>query len=833
MTVRYNGSANRALNHLGKNDKARSKSLAKVASGMKINSAADDASNFSISSRMRVKLRALDQDAQNVQNGRAILRTAEGGIQGQIDLLRTIRAKVLDAANDSNTDDDRQTIQKELRHLYEQMENLAYDTDYNSKKPLLADKIVRLNEGDREEINRTKLNLIRDAKYDILDNVYGPFAVFTEYSSATETLGTTTGYVAATPQVTSLDFSSYTDADRLNNVGLNVDGRVYVFTDDTSKDYRGTKISLGSTVDETIDNLVRTLGAARDGMKVIVSDSVSGASDSGGTVTTSIPIPHSGTGAGVSGTTEGGVTNLTGDADLPAAAKATLTVNLSGATSGTGFRFDGINFRVIDSGASVEGTVDKTLTKGENSNASTRSFDYTFDGSNLTFTAKENGAGYNGYRITNGYTYYTYTDRTTTYTAFGGAIEIVSAGTSMIPATWDLNLSGMSVDDFSAEYAGKIFRFGSSSYKFYDSSVAPKLEGFAEDEGSRASFPTQIDINDIRRSIEGGSTLAQTVAGKIGGTVDGDNVTFSNNYNGAQINLTTETLRHYDVNFSSLNVKIPDALYGKGFRAYCATDNREWFNFIFTDGTNSYDTEKNNIKSITINVSAVTNVEQLIGEIYTQGNAFLTGTDPKFNHHMRLAVDLDNKIVTLYDHRRFDVSNSPYNYQEQGTKIADGISFKEEYERERRNFSVKDLVIQHTDRADMNIHIKIPQMTLDHIFDPLPVVGKTIFDYPVTNKDSRDALLGKPIPPGILDIGLQYLLDAATFVGAQNKRLEFTAENITTETENLTASESVIRDADMAKEVTEYTKQNILSQAAQYMLAQANQLHSSILSLLG
>ncbi|MBQ3336620.1 MAG: hypothetical protein IJG80_04370 [Selenomonadaceae bacterium] len=200
---------------------------------------------------------------------------------------------------------------------------------------------------------------------------------------------------------------------------------------------------------------------------------------------------------------------------------------------------------------------------------------------------------------------------------------------------------------------------------------------------------------------------------------------------------------------------------------------------------------------------------------------------------MRLAVDLDNKIVTLYDHRRFDVSNSPYNYQEQGTKIADGISFKEEYERERRNFSVKDLVIQHTDRADMNIHIKIPQMTLDHIFDPLPVVGKTIFDYPVTNKDSRDALLGKPIPPGILDIGLQYLLDAATFVGAQNKRLEFTAENITTETENLTASESVIRDADMAKEVTEYTKQNILSQAAQYMLAQANQLHSSILSLLG
>lgn len=199
---------------------------------------------------------------------------------------------------------------------------------------------------------------------------------------------------------------------------------------------------------------------------------------------------------------------------------------------------------------------------------------------------------------------------------------------------------------------------------------------------------------------------------------------------------------------------------------------------------------------------------------------------------MRLAADLDNKIITVYDKRRFDVSKPPYTYQEKGAKIADGVSFKELYENERRNFSVKDLVIQHTDRAGMNIHIKIPQMTLDHIFDPLPDYNATIFDYPVTDKDSRDALLGKPIPPGILDIGLEYLLDAVTLVGAQNRRLEFTAENITTETENLTASESTIRDADMAKEMTAYTRANVLSQAAQSMLAQANQLPSMIMSLL-
>ncbi|MBQ3450732.1 MAG: hypothetical protein IJG32_00495 [Selenomonadaceae bacterium] len=199
---------------------------------------------------------------------------------------------------------------------------------------------------------------------------------------------------------------------------------------------------------------------------------------------------------------------------------------------------------------------------------------------------------------------------------------------------------------------------------------------------------------------------------------------------------------------------------------------------------------------------------------------------------MRFAVDPDTKIVTLYDHRRADVSGYP-DYQEMGAKIADGISFKEDYEREKRNFSVKDLVIQHTDKAGMNIHIQIPQMTLDHIFDPLPEADKTIFDYPVTDKKSRDSLLGAPKTPGILEHGLKYLNDAVTTVGAQNRRLEFTAEDISTETENLTASESTIRDADMAKEMTEYTKYNLLAQASQSMLAQANQEYSSVINLLG
>jgi flagellin len=69
-------------------------------------------------------------------------------------------------------------------------------------------------------------------------------------------------------------------------------------------------------------------------------------------------------------------------------------------------------------------------------------------------------------------------------------------------------------------------------------------------------------------------------------------------------------------------------------------------------------------------------------------------------------------------------------------------------------------------------------------------------------------------------------------LGAMQNRLEHTIANLGTSSENLSASESRVRDVDMAKEMMEFTKNNILSQAAQAMLAQANQQPQGVLQLL-
>ena len=83
-----------------------------------------------------------------------------------------------------------------------------------------------------------------------------------------------------------------------------------------------------------------------------------------------------------------------------------------------------------------------------------------------------------------------------------------------------------------------------------------------------------------------------------------------------------------------------------------------------------------------------------------------------------------------------------------------------------------------------------------------------------------------------LDNAIAKALDQQTTIGSVESRLEYTSPNLTTASENVQSSESTIRDADMAKEMTNYTKNNVLLQAAQSMLAQANQSSSNVLSLL-
>ena len=186
MVVKNNISAQLILGQLNKNQSKLSKSLEKVSSGEKIKGAKDDASGYAISEQMRVRIRALEQANQNVQNGGTLLKTAEEGIQQQIDLVRTIKEKVIDAANDTNTDQDRMIIQKEINQFYDQFEQTAFYSEYNTKKVLLGNTFWKtthrwVKSPDDAVINPSSIMNIIPDKYSTLDNVEGPFDIFTEW----------------------------------------------------------------------------------------------------------------------------------------------------------------------------------------------------------------------------------------------------------------------------------------------------------------------------------------------------------------------------------------------------------------------------------------------------------------------------------------------------------------------------------------------------------------------------------------------------------------------------------------------------------------------------
>ena len=132
MVVKNNMSAVSTLNTLNKNSSALQKSLAKVSSGMKINSAQDDASGYAISERMRVQIRSLDQANQNTQNGASMMKTAEGAVSSTVEILKSLKEKAINSANDTNTDSDRVTIQKEIDQFVDQIDDNALTT-FNGK----------------------------------------------------------------------------------------------------------------------------------------------------------------------------------------------------------------------------------------------------------------------------------------------------------------------------------------------------------------------------------------------------------------------------------------------------------------------------------------------------------------------------------------------------------------------------------------------------------------------------------------------------------------------------------------------------------------------------
>lgn len=133
MRIATNISAVIANNQLQKSEDKLTRSLARLSSGFKINHAADDAAGMAISLKMKLQIKGLNQSTNNASDGVSVIQTAEGAITEIQSMLARMKELSVQAANDSNTDDDREAIQKEIMSLNKEIDRISNDTEFNSQ----------------------------------------------------------------------------------------------------------------------------------------------------------------------------------------------------------------------------------------------------------------------------------------------------------------------------------------------------------------------------------------------------------------------------------------------------------------------------------------------------------------------------------------------------------------------------------------------------------------------------------------------------------------------------------------------------------------------------
>jgi flagellin len=136
MIINHNMMASNALRQLNINSDKQAKSMEKLSSGLRINRAGDDAAGLAISEKMRGQIRGLDQATRNAQDGISLVQTAEGALNETHDILQRMRELATQSSNDTNTQADRDQIQKEVDQLSQEIGRIGNTTEFNTQKLL-------------------------------------------------------------------------------------------------------------------------------------------------------------------------------------------------------------------------------------------------------------------------------------------------------------------------------------------------------------------------------------------------------------------------------------------------------------------------------------------------------------------------------------------------------------------------------------------------------------------------------------------------------------------------------------------------------------------------
>lgn len=263
-----------AQNNLNKSQDSLGTAIERLSSGLRINSAKDDAAGQAISNRFTANINGLTQASRNANDGISIAQTTEGALNEINDNLQNIRRLSVQAQNGTNSDSDRQSIQDEIDARLDEINRISEQTEFNGVKVLSKDQKLSIQVGSNDgqtidiELNQmdastlgmdgfTVASGVDAAKLTTTTDINVKVAVADDLSNVTDSAG---GTVAAEEVVTGSDGKTYVVGDdgnyyeaKANAAGDGIEfdtGTVATTTGVTmSSDKSGSSVSVTQTAD--------------------------------------------------------------------------------------------------------------------------------------------------------------------------------------------------------------------------------------------------------------------------------------------------------------------------------------------------------------------------------------------------------------------------------------------------------------------------------------------------------------------------------------------------------------------------------------------------------
>lgn len=324
MRINHNIAALNTYRQLNTASTNQSKSMEKLSSGLRINKAGDDAAGLAISEKMRGQIRGLDMAAKNSQDATSMIQTAEGALNETHDILQRMRELAVQSSNDTNTDDDRKEIQKEVNQLTSEINRIGNTTEFNTKK------LLNGSLSDKFEVSKAVTNPA--TKVDVTKAVDQTIQVGKEPITWSGTSKADFNVSITGTAGNGFDFSKL-DAGQANDLVITKDGSDFTVTfngTDTSAAPQTLKIDAdkvafdAATNTFTYDNQginfsFKTSDTAswNDGESVTINLNTIGTDATGthGTVAQKVPLAVTGTNAGQVGAASANMSNIVVDGD--------------------------------------------------------------------------------------------------------------------------------------------------------------------------------------------------------------------------------------------------------------------------------------------------------------------------------------------------------------------------------------------------------------------------------------------------------------------------------------------------------------------------------------